>query len=88
MIAAMNPCKCSYLGNSCKECIKVPKCASDYQMKVSGPIMDRFDLHIEVSSINVYNYDLIAYNSEENSRDIAARVEKVRLIQDKRYEEY
>ncbi|KJW02537.1 AAA domain family protein [Rickettsia endosymbiont of Ixodes pacificus] len=88
LIAAMNPCKCGYLGDSYKECMKAPKCASDYQMKVSGPIMDRFDLHIEVSSINVYNYDLIVDNSEEESEYIAARVEKVRLIQEKRYEGY
>ncbi|WP_338390870.1 YifB family Mg chelatase-like AAA ATPase [Rickettsia asembonensis] len=80
LIAAMNPCKCGYLGDTYKECMKAPKCASDYQMKVSGPIMDRFDLHIEVSNINIYNYDFITDNSEEKSEDIAARVEKVRLI--------
>ena len=57
-------------------------------MKVSGPIIGRLDLHIEVSSINVYNYDLITYNSEENSRDIATRVKTMRLIQYKRYEGY
>ncbi|WP_410525980.1 ATP-binding protein [Rickettsia endosymbiont of Cantharis rufa] len=57
-------------------------------MKVSGPIMDRFDLHIEVSNISIYNYDLIADNSEEESEYIAARVEKERLIQEKRYEGY
>ncbi|MEG8230182.1 ATP-binding protein [Candidatus Rickettsia tasmanensis] len=45
-------------------------------------------MHIEVSSINVYNYDLIVDNSEEESEYIAARVEKVRLIQEKRYEGY
>nr|WP_330216862.1 ATP-binding protein [Rickettsia gravesii] len=50
--------------------------------------MDRFDLHIEVSSINVYNCDLIVDNSEEESEYIAARVETVRLIQEKRYEGY
>ncbi|QQV74915.1 Competence protein ComM [Rickettsia tillamookensis] len=88
LIAAMNPCKCGYLGDPYKECMKAPKCASDYQMKVSGPIMDRFDLHIEVSNINIYNYDFITDNSEEKSEDIAARVEKVRLIQEKRYEGY
>ncbi len=88
LIAAMNPCKCGYLGDPYKECMKAPKCASDYQMKVSGPIMDRFDLHIEVSNINIYNYDLIADNSEEESEYIAAIVEKVCVIQEKRYEGY
>lgn len=88
LIAAMNPCKCGYLGDTYKECMKAPKCASDYQMKISGPIMDRFDLHIEVSNINIYNYAFITDNSEEKSEDIAARVEKVRLIQEKRYDGY
>ncbi|KHO03806.1 YifB family Mg chelatase-like AAA ATPase [Rickettsia felis] len=88
LIAAMNPCKCGYLGDTYKECMKAPKCDSDYQMKVSGPIMDRFDLHIEVSNINIYNYDFITDNSEEKSEDIAIRVENVRLIQEKRYEGY
>lgn len=88
LIAAMNPCKCGYLGDPYKECIKAPKCASDYQLKISGPIMDRFDLHIEVPNINIYNYDFNAIDGEENSETIALRVEKVRLIQENRYESY
>lgn len=88
LIAAMNPCKCGYLGDSYKECVKVPKCGDDYKMKISGPIMDRFDLHIEVPNINIYNYDLTNESSEEKSEDIAKRIEKVRIIQERRYEGY
>ncbi|WP_341788178.1 YifB family Mg chelatase-like AAA ATPase [Rickettsia endosymbiont of Lasioglossum villosulum] len=88
LIAAMNPCKCGYLGDSYKECVKAPKCGDDYKMKISGPIMDRFDLHIEVPNINIYNYDLTNESSEEKSEDIAKRIEKVRIIQERRYEGY
>lgn len=88
LIAAMNPCKCGYLGDPYKECVKAPKCSDDYKMKISGPIMDRFDLHIEVPNINIYSYDLTNENSEEKSEDIAKRIEKVRIIQEKRYERY
>ncbi|WP_341790701.1 ATP-binding protein [Rickettsia endosymbiont of Polydrusus tereticollis] len=87
LIAAMNPCKCGYLSDPYKACVKAPKCGSDYQMKISGPIMDRFDLNIEVSNnMNFLNYN--NHPEEENSSDIAVRVEKVRLIQQKRYEGY
>ena len=86
LIAAMNPCKCGYLGDSYKECSKAPKCGDDYKMKISGPIIYRFDLNIEVPNINIYNYDLTNENPEEKSEDIAKRIEKVRLIQEKRYE--
>ncbi len=83
----MNPCKCGYLSDPYKACVKAPKCGSDYQMKISGPIMDRFDLNIEVSNnMNFLNYN--NHPEEENSSDIAVRVEKVRLIQQKRYEGY
>lgn len=52
--------------------------------------MDRFDLHIEVPNINIniYNYDLTNESSEEKSEDIAKRIEKVRIIQERRYEGY
>ncbi|BFD45944.1 MAG: YifB family Mg chelatase-like AAA ATPase [Rickettsia endosymbiont of Sergentomyia squamirostris] len=88
LIAAMNPCKCGYLSDPHKACSKAPKCGSDYQMRISGPIMDRFDLHIEVGSIDSYNYDLIKDDTEEESGQIAYRVEMARNIQQTRYEGY
>ena len=50
LIAAMNPCKCGYLNDPFKACSRAPSCATSYQSKISGPILDRFDLHIEVGS--------------------------------------
>lgn len=88
LIAAMNPCKCGYLSDPHKACSKAPKCGSDYQMRISGPIMDRFDLHIEVGSIDSYNYNLIEDDIEEESGQIAHRVEMARNIQQTRYEGY
>ncbi|MFU7501577.1 MAG: YifB family Mg chelatase-like AAA ATPase [Candidatus Tisiphia sp.] len=88
LIAAMNPCKCGYLSDPHKACSKAPKCGSDYQMRISGPIMDRFDLHIEVGSIDSYNYNLIEDDTEEESGQIANRVEMARNIQQTRYEGY
>ncbi|WP_341764276.1 YifB family Mg chelatase-like AAA ATPase [Candidatus Tisiphia endosymbiont of Beris chalybata] len=88
LIAAMNPCKCGYLSDPYKACSKAPKCGSDYQMKISGPIMDRFDLHIEVGSSDAYNYHLIDTQGIESSKQIAARVEQAREMQLARYEGY
>ncbi|WP_375318707.1 YifB family Mg chelatase-like AAA ATPase [Candidatus Tisiphia endosymbiont of Oplodontha viridula] len=88
LIAAMNPCKCGYLSDPHKACSKAPKCGSDYQMRISGPIMDRFDLHINVGSIDSYNYSLMGDDTEEGSEQIANRVEIARNIQQTRYEGY
>jgi magnesium chelatase family protein len=87
LIAAMNPCKCGYLSDPYKICSKAPRCASDYQAKISGPIMDRFDLHIEVGSSSLYNYQGVN-TIEESSCDIATRVENARNTQTERYAGY
>jgi magnesium chelatase family protein len=58
LIAAMNPCKCGYLNDAFKACPKAPSCGSSYQAKISGPMLDRFDLHIEVGGEETYNYDI------------------------------
>lgn len=88
LIAAMNPCRCGYLGDPYKTCNKAPKCGTDYQMKISGPIMDRFDLQIAVSAVPAYNYQVIESDLEESSEQIAVRVEMARNIQQVRYEGY
>lgn len=88
LVAAMNPCKCGYLNDSHKMCTRAPKCGNDYQMKISGPILDRFDLHIEVGSSDPYNYSVFDNTTEENSATIALRVEKARKLQISRYEGY
>lgn len=87
----MNPCKCGYLSDRSipyKACFKAPKCGNDYQMKISGPIMDRFDLQIEVGSVNAYNYNLKQASYTESSSQIAERVERAREIQQTRYDGY
>lgn len=86
LVAAMNPCKCGYLNDSAKACTKAPKCGSDYQMRISGPILDRFDINIEVKDIDIH----MIKNSPkgENSADIAARVKAARDLQLERYAGY
>ncbi|RYE05774.1 MAG: ATP-binding protein [Rickettsiaceae bacterium] len=89
LVAAMNPCKCGYLSDPYRMCHKAPKCGSDYQMKLSGPILDRFDLHIEVGAIEPYNYAKLAKDKEEeSSQSVLERVEKARNIQSARFEGY
>jgi len=90
LIAAMNPCKCGYLNDSAKACTKAPICGRTYQSKVSGPILDRFDLHIEVgNSSDHYTYEhMLSVSDEESSADVAARVRKAHQIQAERYEGY
>jgi magnesium chelatase family protein len=86
LIAAMNPCKCGYLNDSHKACSKAPRCASNYQSKISGPILDRFDLHIEVGGNQTYSYEITDSSDEESSEVVAARVSRARKIQLDRYE--
>jgi magnesium chelatase family protein len=88
LIAAMNPCKCGYLADAAKACSKAPKCANDYQIRISGPIIDRFDLHIEVGAEGLYNYNKMENDAEEQSAQIAHRVEMARNIQQARYDGY
>ena len=88
LIAAMNPCKCGYLGDVSKECNKAPACKSTYQGKISGPILDRFDLHVEVSNEEDYNFGSAKTNDSESSDIVANRVIAARKIQIERYEGY
>jgi magnesium chelatase family protein len=86
LIAAMNPCRCGYLGDASRSCNKAPRCAVDYQSKVSGPILDRIDIHIEIPNIlQIPNSDSKA---GESSKQIATRVETARNTQLERYEGY
>jgi len=83
MIAAMNPCRCGYLSEPDRCCGRAPKCASDYQARISGPLFDRIDIHVEVS--NVSARDLALPPPSESSLDVAARVSAARVIQRERY---
>ncbi|WDM84965.1 YifB family Mg chelatase-like AAA ATPase [Ehrlichia sp. JZT12] len=83
LIAAMNPCRCGYFGNPLKSCSKAPKCAIEYQGKISGPLNNRIDIHIEVPYIDVLSYN--NYKDIENSKTIKARVVLARKVQEHRY---
>lgn len=83
LVAAMNPCRCGYLGDPDLECTRAPKCALDYQAKISGPMLDRIDMHIDVPAVEIA--ELKGAEKGESSADIAARVQKARDIQADRY---
>ncbi|WP_419807347.1 YifB family Mg chelatase-like AAA ATPase [Sphingomonas sp.] len=83
LIAAMNPCRCGHLGDAGLACARAPKCAADYQTKVSGPLLDRIDLHVEVQAVSAA--DLVLPPPAEGSAEVAARVAAVRAVQRDRY---
>lgn len=83
LVAAMNPCPCGYLGHPTKKCTCAAGAAKRYLNKISGPMLDRFDLQIEVPPI-AYR-DLNSTAPEETSAQIAARVNKARRLQEERY---
>ncbi|MCQ2741145.1 MAG: YifB family Mg chelatase-like AAA ATPase [Alphaproteobacteria bacterium] len=82
LIAAMNPCRCGYLGNKDKECTRAPICAKEYMSKISGPLLDRIDIKIEVPPVNPW--DLADIKKGESSKTIQARVIAARKIQTER----
>lgn len=79
LIAAMNPCRCGYLGDPALGCSRAPRCAADYQSKVSGPLLDRIDLHVEVDPVSAA--DLALPPPVEGSAQVAARVAAARRVQ-------
>jgi len=83
MVAAMNPCPCGYLNDTLKECICAPSQIIRYKRKLSGPLLDRIDLHIEVPRLK---YEEMAKESfGETSRTVRERVSKARKIQASRF---
>ncbi len=83
LVAAMNPCPCGYLGDNEKNCTCSPGQIINYKKKISGPIIDRIDLHIEVPRIN---FDKLSTDTlSENSKTIKERVQQARAIQQKRF---
>ena len=82
LIAAMNPCRCGHLGDPALACSRAPRCAADYQGKVSGPMLDRIDLHVEVEPVSAA--DLALPPAAEGSEAVAARVAAARAVQNAR----
>jgi len=83
LIAAMNPCRCGHLGDPALACARAPRCAADYQARVSGPLLDRIDLHIEVDAVSAA--DLVLPAPSEDSAAVADRVRAARALQTARY---
>ena len=82
LVAAMNPCRCGHLGDAALACSRAPRCAADYQSKVSGPLLDRIDLHVEVQAVSAA--DLVLPPPAEGSAEVAARVKAARDVQSAR----
>ncbi|TCM85781.1 YifB family Mg chelatase-like AAA ATPase [Rhodovulum steppense] len=84
LVAAANPCKCGYLADPARACARVPQCGEDYLGRISGPLMDRFDLRVEVPPVAYADLDLPA--TGERSAAVAARVAVARGRQTARFD--
>jgi len=82
LIAAMNPCRCGWAGENGKVCARGPKCAQNYQGRISGPLLDRIDLQIDIPPVTPA--DLALPPAAEGTAEVAMRVASARAIQDDR----
>jgi magnesium chelatase family protein len=83
LIAAMNPCKCGMAGEPGHTCRSGPRCAADYQQRISGPLLDRMDIQLELAAVRAS--DLSVPEPKETSADVAKRVAAAREIQQQRF---
>ncbi len=83
LIAAMNPCRCGYLGDAARACSKAPRCGSDYQDRLSGPLLDRIDLHVDVPAVETLA--MLTPAAAESSASVRARVAVARTRQQARF---
>ena len=86
LVAAANPCKCGYLADPARACARVPICGEDYMGRISGPLMDRFDLRVEVPPVAFTDLDLP--EDGERSASVADRVAAARQRQAERFADY
>ena len=84
LIAAMNPCRCGMAGEPGHVCRRGVRCASDYQARISGPLMDRLDLRVDVPAVSPT--DLMEIKAGEASEAILQRVQRARDMQAERYQ--
>jgi len=84
LVAAMNPCRCGYLGVAGQECSRAPKCAEEYQAKISGPLLDRIDIQVEVPLISPWKLGQIG--PSEDSETVLKRVLQARAFQNDRFQ--
>lgn len=83
LVTAMNPCRCGYLGDAGRECKKAPICGEDYKNKISGPLLDRIDISVNVGQVDIFS--AINLKKGETSKVVAARVLRARELQKERY---
>ena len=83
LVAAMNPCPCGYYSDPNKACRCSPQQIRQYQARISGPLMDRIDIHIEVPSVKYR--DLKGKSAGESSAEIKERVDRARRVQEQRF---
>ncbi len=84
LVAAANPCKCGYLGDPSRACARSPQCGEDYLGRISGPLLDRFDLRIDVPPVSYRDLDLPP--AAEGSAEVRDRIAKARQRQSARFE--
>jgi magnesium chelatase family protein len=85
LVAAMNPCRCGYLDDAGKACRRAPLCAEDYQNRLSGPLLDRFDLTLHIPSVKLRELQHVSAPEEEGSESVRKRVVRARQVQDARF---
>ncbi|MHA1558426.1 MAG: YifB family Mg chelatase-like AAA ATPase [Alphaproteobacteria bacterium] len=83
LVCAMNPCRCGYYGDPKRQCHRAPRCVKEYQSKLSGPLLDRFDMTFFVPPLEPQSF--LSDTQAETSESIKKRVEKARTFQEKRY---
>ena len=83
LVAAMNPCRCGHLDDPARSCGRAPRCAAEYQSRISGPLFDRIDLHVEAPALSAA--DLSLPPPAEGSDRVLARVSAARAVQAERY---
>jgi magnesium chelatase family protein len=84
LVAAMNPCRCGYMSEPGRSCGRAPKCGVDYQARLSGPLLDRIDIQVDVAAVTAQ--DLALPPPAEGSAVAAARIARARAVQRARYE--
>ena len=88
LIASMNPCPCGFYNHPEKDCVCGPGIVSRYLSKISGPLLDRIDLHVEVTPVSYEELSAKASNNSVKSEDIVARVQEARKIQAERFNDF
>ena len=84
LIAAMNPCRCGFLGDATRECKKAPNCGEEYKNKISGPLLDRIDIVVNVGMLDIFAVQKLP--ESESSEIVKSRVVKARNLQEERYQ--